>query len=235
MANEQEKKQAGIAAAKWIQDGMTLGLGTGSTVYWTILRLGELVAQGMHVLCIPTSEQTALLARCYHIPLSTLADMTSIDLTIDGADEVDPHGNLIKGGGGALFREKLVALSSKQYIIVVDSGKCVKQLGAFPLPLEVVPFGCEVTKRHLENIGCAVSLRTAGNAPFITDNGNYIFDCTFGRIECPTDLHQQLKSLTGVVETGLFVGIKKTIIVGVANGVDIRTGAENSPRGAREG
>src|SRR4029079_13646046 len=170
------KKLAGEKATEAIRDGMTIGLGTGSTVYFTSMRVGELVRDGLRVRAIPTSKQTEKLAIENGIELCTFADVQRLDLTIDGADELTPSLDLIKGGGGALLCEKLVAASSDRLIIVADESKCVETLGAFPLPIEVVPFAWQTTARRIENLNIEPHKRKKGNEPFITDNGNYILD-----------------------------------------------------------
>jgi ribose 5-phosphate isomerase A len=215
------KRLAGEKATEYVQDGMTVGLGTGSTAQWTVRRLGELVRQGLQIRGIPTSEQTAKLAREVGIPLISFAQVSALDLTIDGADEISPALDLIKGGGGALLREKLVAAASRRLIIVADASKRVPVLGDFGLPVEVVPFAWEVTERRLASLGARTKRRGATEAPFVTDNGNYIIDCDFGPIAEPGDLHREIKLLPGVVETGLFVGMADTVVIGAEGGVEV--------------
>ncbi|MCA1593886.1 MAG: ribose-5-phosphate isomerase RpiA [Acidobacteria bacterium] len=207
------KQLAGEKAVEFVEDGMTLGLGTGSTVYWTVQRLGERVREGLRVRCIPTSRRTEEQARGLGIPLITFADASQLDLTIDGADEIGPGLALIKGGGGALLREKLVAAASRRLIIVADSSKRVATLGQFPLPVEVVPFAWEVTTGRVAATGCRPTLRQDGDAPYVTDNGNYILDCACGSIKDPASLERDLKLITGVVECGLFVGLADLAII----------------------
>ncbi|HEX8638698.1 MAG TPA: ribose-5-phosphate isomerase RpiA [Pyrinomonadaceae bacterium] len=222
------KQLAGTRAADFVKDGMTVGLGTGSTVRWTILRLGALVGEGLKIRAVPTSEQTEKLAIEQKIPLVTFAEVRELDLTIDGADEISPFLDLIKGGGGALLREKFVAAASKNLIIVADEGKLSSALGSLPLPVEVVPFGWETTARRIENLDLKWTLRMSAGKPFLTDNGNYILDCACGKIENPAGLHHELKLLTGVIETGLFVGMASAAIVAGAGGIKmIEKGAEN--------
>ena len=216
------KEVAGVKAAEFVKDGMTVGLGTGSTVYWTIRRLGERVHTGLRIRGIPTSQRTEELARELEIPLVSFEEVAELDVTIDGADEVTATLDLIKGGGGALLREKLVAAASRHLVIVVDGSKRVPVLGAFPLPVEVVPFAWGVTIRRLAAFGCVPSLRVRGDAPFVTDNGNYIVDCAFGSISDPLSLHRELKLLPGVIETGLFIGMANTLVLGSQNGVEVR-------------
>lgn len=215
------KQRAGEKATEFVRDGMTIGLGTGTTVSWTIRRLGELVREGLRIRGIPTSRRTEELANDVGIPLVTFADVPALDLTIDGADEVNPSLDLIKGGGGALLREKLVAAASQRLVIVVDSSKRVATLGKFPLPVEVVPFAWEVTARRVAALGCVPALRLADGQPYLTDNGNHILDCAFDAIPDPATLHRALKLLPGVVETGLFVGMADTVVVGTAQGVTV--------------
>lgn len=215
------KRLAGEKAAEFVKDGMSVGLGTGSTVYWTILRLGALVREGLRIRAVPTSRQTEKLASEQKIPLAGLGEARELDLTIDGADEINFALDLIKGGGGALLREKLVAAASKRLIIVADESKFVSSLGAFPLPVEVVPFGWETTARRIEKSDLKCELRLTGENPFLTDNGNYILDCASGKIENPAALHSALKLLPGVVETGLFVGMTSAAVISGAGGIQI--------------
>jgi ribose 5-phosphate isomerase A len=212
------KKAAAELAITEIQDGMIVGLGTGSTAYWAIQGLGARVQNGLRIQAVATSEASEKLAKELGIPLIPFADISEIDVTIDGADEVDPDWHLIKGGGGALLREKIVAFSSKKLIIVVDESKVVSQLGAFPLPVEVVKFGYELTIRKLRALGCEPKVRVADNQPFVTDNGNYIIDCQFASIPSPAELHQTINGIPGVVENGLFIGMASKVIVGYKNG-----------------
>ncbi|MFO7815014.1 MAG: ribose-5-phosphate isomerase RpiA [Halanaerobiales bacterium] len=212
------KKIAGEKAAEYIKDGMVVGLGTGSTVYWAVQKVGEMVREGLNIRAVPTSEQTKSLAEDLEIPIVSLADINYIDLTIDGADEVDPNLNLIKGGGGALVREKIVAYQSKKLIIIVDESKIVDKLGAFPLPVEVVYFGVDKTLINLEKFDCQAKLRKENGEVFNTDNHNYIIDCNFEEIENPGKLNNELNELPGVVETGLFVEMADKVIVGTNQG-----------------
>jgi ribose 5-phosphate isomerase A len=221
MANEGEKEAAGRAAAKLVRDGDIVGLGTGSTAYFATIALGERVKTGLKIIGIPTSVRTADLARAVGIPLTTLDDHPEIDITIDGADEVDPKLNLIKGGGGALTREKVIASASKKMIVVADSGKIVAVLGKFPLPVEVISFARTVIERKIVALGASVKLRTKPDgSPFVTDNGNEILDCSFGKIADPPALARELSDTPGVVEHGLFIGLAKLAIVGRGNSVD---------------
>jgi len=214
------KRLAAERAVDHIRGGMVVGLGTGSTVYYAIRRLGELVRAGLEVRCIPTSGETEELAREHGLPLADFSRVGQLDLVIDGADEVDPGCNLIKGGGGALLREKLVASAGRRVIITVDETKLVERLGTFPLPVEVIPFGWQVTLRRLEELGCRAALRlqAQGGKPFLTDNGNYIVDCRFGEIADPARLEQVIDAIPGVAECGLFIGLADEVIVGRGDG-----------------
>jgi ribose 5-phosphate isomerase A len=216
-----QKKSVGEKTVEYIQDGMTIGLGSGSTVYWMLKKLGELVKEGLNVRGVPSSVKTAGLAKEFGIPLVYFSEVTQLDLAIDGADEVDPNFNLIKGGGGSLLREKIVDHAAKQLIIVVDEKKLVPTLGNFPLPVEVVPFGWENTSREIAKLQCAPRVRMENGQRFVTDNGNYILDCQFASIQNPIDLHKQLKLTLGVVETGLFINMADKIIVGEEKGIRV--------------
>ena len=221
MAHEAEKEAAGRAAAKLVTDGEVVGLGTGSTAYFAVIALGERVKAGLKIVGIPTSENTGKLARSIGIPLTTLDDQPEIDITIDGADEVDPQLRLIKGGGGALTREKVIASASKRMVVVADSSKAVSVLGKFPLPVEVIAFARTVVENKIKSLGGAPKLRTkADGNPFITDNGNQILDCSFGQILDPPGLAQVLSVTPGIVEHGLFIGLAKLALVGRGNSVE---------------
>ena len=213
------KKIAAGKAVEYIRDGMTLGLGTGSTAYWAIQGIGEQVKNGLSVRAIATSMQSEAMARELGIPIVPFAEIDHIDITIDGADEVDQQLNLIKGGGGALLREKIVASATKFYIIIVDESKLVPQLGKFPLPVEIVPFGWEITNRRLKELGCVPVMRMkGGQQPFLTDNHHYILDCSFGSIPDPALLHDQVSAITGVMEDGFFIGMADIVIAGSPGG-----------------
>ncbi|MHA4809335.1 ribose-5-phosphate isomerase RpiA [Flavitalea flava] len=212
------KKIAAGKAIEYIRGGMTLGLGTGSTAYWAIQGIGEMVKNGLETRAIATSMQSEALAREVGIPLVTFPEIDHLDITIDGADEVDEELNLIKGGGGALLREKIVAAATKFYIIIVDETKLVDKLGKFPLPVEVAPFGWELTRRKLEALGCKPALRMADNKVFLTDNSHYILDCAFQRIADPASLHEQVNGITGVMENGLFINMADIVIAGSTSG-----------------
>lgn len=214
------KQLAGEYAANFVNDGMKIGLGTGSTVYWTIQKLGERVKEGLSFQVVPTSKETEALAQQLNIPLISLNDVQSLDLTIDGADEIDSNLQLIKGGGGALLREKIVASSSKELIIIADESKLVTHLGTFPLPIEIIPFSWKQTENKIQSLGCQTTLSLKNNETYITDNNNMIIDCIFpNHISNPVHLHTQLKMITGVVETGLFISMTSTAIIGTKNGI----------------
>jgi ribose 5-phosphate isomerase A len=197
---------------------MIVGLGTGSTAYWAIQYLGEKVKQGMRITAIATSGETERLALECGIKVSEMDGVDYIDIDIDGADEIDRRLNLIKGGGGALLREKIVAAGSKTFIVIADGSKMVEMLGKFPLPVEIIPFGWQHTARHLALLGCQTTLRQKEAKPFITDNGNYILDCQFGPIPDPAVLQQQINNTPGVVENGLFVKMATRIVIGYDDG-----------------
>ncbi|MFC0560386.1 ribose-5-phosphate isomerase RpiA [Halalkalibacter alkalisediminis] len=209
-----QKKMAGKKAVDYIKDGMTIGLGSGSTVYWMMKRLGELVKEGLDIKGIPSSLRTEGWAKQFGVPLTDFSNTQQLDLAIDGADEVDPQFNLIKGGGGSLVREKIVNTASKKLIIIIDESKLVDQLGAFSLPVEVVQFGYEATALQISKLGCEPVLRMNGKEPFVSNNGNFILDCPFRVINHPEQLNDDIKSVVGVVETGLFLGMTDLVIVG---------------------
>lgn len=213
------KQAAGYRAAEWVKDGMIVGLGTGSTAFYAIEKIGERVAQGLKIKAIATSNASEELALKYNIPLIKAADVNRLDIAIDGADEVDPNMALIKGGGGALLREKLVALNSDHFIVIADSGKMVPHLGKFKLPIELVPFCYEWTLGQLKNrYNVVFDMRTRDGELYVTDNGNYIVDAAFDQIVDPGQLSEELKATTGVVEHGLFVDIAQTVVVGYDDG-----------------
>jgi ribose 5-phosphate isomerase A len=226
MTADELKRMAAVKAMDYVEPGMKLGLGTGSTAKHFVDLLGARVKQGLDVVCVPTSETTKTQAAVLGIPLTTLDDAPLLDLTIDGADEIDGELRLIKGGGGALLREKIVAAASSRMIVIADASKQVATLGAFPLPVEVVRFGARATLDMVQalaaDVGCQgeISLRrNADGQPFVTDNGNLIFDCAFGRIEEPELLDEALKVAPGVVENGLFIGLADLAIIGAADGL----------------
>jgi ribose 5-phosphate isomerase A len=213
-----EKAAAARKSLEYVKDGMVVGLGSGSTATFAIRFLGEEVSKGLKIRGIPTSRASEQLARSLNIPLTTFEEVDSTDVTIDGADEVAPGLALIKGGGGALLHEKIVAASSRKLVIVADEHKMVEHLGRFPLPVEVIPFASGPVKKKLNDMGAKPVLRLGqGNAPYITDEGNYIFDCHFEKILDPESLAPALKAITGVVEHGLFLGLASVAIVAGPN------------------
>ena len=228
MSNDDWKRLAAEHAIKHVEPGMKLGLGTGSTAAKFVELLGEKVKGGLNVVCVPTSEATRAQAAGLGIKLSTLDETPFLDVTVDGADEIDGELRLIKGGGGALLREKIVATASGRVIIIADVSKRVETLGAFALPIEVVPFGLTATRNMIESlagdVGCNgdIKLRIKGDGkPFVTDNGNHILDCAFGIIDDPEALDDALKLIPGVVENGLFLGIADLGIIAGPKGVEV--------------
>nr|WP_320144834.1 ribose-5-phosphate isomerase RpiA [uncultured Cohaesibacter sp.] len=228
MMSEQLKRQAAAAALEFVEDGMKLGIGTGSTALHFVELLGEKVAAGMTVIGVPTSERTAELCKKNGVPLTTLEETPQLDLTVDGADEIDPQMRLIKGGGGALLREKIVASASKNMIVIADKTKIVDALGAFPLPIEVMPFGLGSTMIALQDVcdhfgmqGSLTQRKAADGSNFVTDGQHFIMDATFGRISDVEGLDTALRAIPGVVETGLFVGIASKAVVAGDDGVSI--------------
>ncbi|MEM7284438.1 MAG: ribose 5-phosphate isomerase A [Pseudomonadota bacterium] len=223
MSIDQFKQRAAEKAVEQVKSGMTLGLGSGSTVSHAVIKIGQLWQSGelANITGVPTSERTETLARQYNIPLTTLDSHPNLDLAIDGADEVDPHLNLIKGLGGALLREKMVELTAKYFIVVVDDTKPVKKIGTRgPLPVEVVQFSWRYQANWLATLGCTPTLRGGEAAPFVTDNGNYILDCTFPQgIDDPAGLARTLNERTGVVEHGLFLNMADEVIVAGETGL----------------
>ena len=218
---EELKEQAGIAACDFVKDGMKLGLGTGSTVRYTVLELGRRMKQeGLEIVGVPTSQSTHELAESLDIPLIPLAEAGMLDLVIDGADEFDPDYNLIKGGGGALTREKIVAQSSNGMVVVADDSKQVETLGSFDLPIEVLPFEWKRTADRVAEFCSGPVVRRGGDKPFISDNGGYILDCSFGStITNPSELESTLLDIAGVVEVGLFIGICDAVVMASNTGV----------------
>jgi len=211
---EAEKKLAAQEAVRFIRDGQVVGLGTGSTAWHAIMAIGEMVNQGLHIKAVPTSQQTKTLAASLHIPLVDINTIDAIDITIDGADEFTSDLKLIKGGGGALLREKIVASITKQEIIIADSSKKVDVLGKFKLPLEVVPFAAGYVLNQLLLKHGKGKIRMAAGTPFITDQGNYIVDADFGLITDPDFLADELNKTVGIVEHGLFIDLAAVVIMG---------------------
>ena len=208
-----EKQLSAEAACNYVKDGMIVGLGTGTTAEFAVRKIGKLVRNGLSIRGIPTSNRTKELAEAEGIPLIDFSESMFIDLTIDGADEIDENLNMIKGGGAALLQEKIVASVSKAEIIVVNRTKLVDQLGAFPLPVEVIPFGWQVVFNQLESFHGNPDLRLNKGQPQVTDQGNYIIDCHFRKIENPKLLEHQLNMIPGVVENGLFINLCTKMIL----------------------
>ncbi|HUL10273.1 MAG TPA: ribose-5-phosphate isomerase RpiA [Candidatus Acidoferrum sp.] len=217
------KRAAALRAIAEVRDGMVVGLGSGSTAAFALEGLAERVADGLRIVGIPTSDATAALACRLGIPLASFERHRRVDLTIDGADQVELGTlNLIKGLGGALLREKIVAAASARLIVAIDESKLVDRLGGrTALPVEIVPFGWQTTIDRLTALGCAPQLRRTGGQPFTTDGGNYIADCAMREIPDPAALETRLSSVVGVVETGLFIGMAAAIVVGRPAGVEI--------------
>jgi len=219
------KIEAARAALGHVEDGMKLGIGSGSTAEEFVRVLAERVASGLTVIGVPTSERTAALCRELGVPLSTLDDTPELDLAIDGTDEFDSSLNLIKGGGGALLREKIVAAASARMIVIADQSKAVDMLGRFPLPIEVNPFGLRATEHAVRKASTEIgldgpiTLRMTNAAPFVTDGGHFILDASFGRIPDPRALSNSLHAIPGVVEHGLFLGLASLAIIAGAGGV----------------
>jgi ribose 5-phosphate isomerase A len=222
-SDDELRRMAAAEALGEVAAGMKLGLGTGRTAEHFVRLLGAKVRSGFDVIGVPTSERTAALAKAEGIRLATLDEEPTLDLTIDGADEIDPKLRLIKGGGGALLCEKIVAAASARMIVIVDAAKFVPVLGAFPLPIEVVPFGLAATQRAIEaaatalDLRGAIALRAADGRPFVTDGGHYILDASFGRIGDPERLAVRLSAIPGVVEHGLFIGLASAAIIAHPN------------------
>jgi ribose 5-phosphate isomerase A len=227
----EEKKIAGIKAAEYVEDNMVLGLGTGSTVYYMIEKVGELVSQGYKIRAVATSEKTADLAKKLKIPLVSIDEVERIDLAIDGVDEIDGQFNAIKGGGGALFREKMVASIADKVIWIMDSSKVVDSIGTFPLPVEILPYGYSHIIKELKLLSLNPVLRLKDSIPFVTDNHNYIVDLHIGKAFDIESVSGKLKSITGVLETGLFINTCNRIIIGTSNGAKIVENDNNTKFG----
>ena len=225
-AMDRAKRAAGRRAAAMVEDGMRVGLGTGSTARWLVERLGERVREeGLSISAVPTSSATARLAEEAGIALADLNDLGGLDIAIDGADELDGRLSLVKGGGGALLREKIVAAAADRMVVIADAAKRVASLGAFPLPVEVIPFGRRTAQDQIEDLlaesdvlGTGISLRMEGGAPYRTDEGNHILDLALKRIGNPERLDAALNRIPGVVENGLFVGLAELAILGFPDG-----------------
>lgn len=213
------KQLAAKKAASYVKNGMVVGLGTGSTAKHAILELGNLVAQGLSIRALASSIESESLARTNGIDIAPLSDVEKLDIYIDGADEVDNNLNLIKGGGGALLREKILAYNSREFIVIVDETKLVDQLGKFQLPVEVVPFGVHFTLQQLKMLGCSAAVRQKNSANYLTDNGNLIIDCDFQQIKNIENTSLLIDAIPGVVEHGLFpYKMVSKVIVGYENG-----------------
>ena len=220
MANDQEKEAAARASLRFVEDGQVVGLGTGSTAAHFIQLLGERVKQGLRVRGIPTSVRSDALAKGLGIPLTTFDECQEIAVTVDGADEVDPKLRLIKGGGGALLREKIVASATRKLVIVVDASKRVTTLGKFPLPVEIIKFSQALVTKKIAALGADVRLRKNDDGkPYLTDENNYILDCHFGKIADVDGLARELSDMPGVVEHGLFIGMANIVLVAGEKGV----------------
>lgn len=228
MSMDDLKRQAAARAVEQVQDGMKLGLGTGSTAKHFVELLGERVKAGLKVVGVPTSEATRADAERCGVPLTTLEEVDHLDLTVDGADEIDPDLALIKGGGGALLREKIVAAASDRMIVIADESKWVPTLGRFPLPIEVIPFGLGATRRAIEAVfaengvsGQMDVRKTKDGHAFVTDGGHWIIDAHLGRIPDPPRLAAALSSIPGVVEHGLFIGLAQTAVLAGPQGIRV--------------
>lgn len=214
------KRAAGYAAVdRYVTDGACIGLGTGTTAYWAIERVGQRVAAGERIAAVPTSSETEALCRRWNIAVLALLERP-MSVAIDGADEVAADWSLTKGGGGALFREKAVALSAQRFVVVATENKLVAKLGAFPLPVEIVPYAAPYVRREVERMSPDLRIvrRGSEDAPYVTDNHNWIFDCHFGCIDDPRSLDEALRTIHGVVATGIFFGIASDVIVGLPDG-----------------
>ena len=217
---EQEKQNAAKASLAYIKDGMVVGLGSGSTSEFMVRFLGDKIAQGLMVKAVPSSEKIGALASSLNIPLTELTEIDELDIYIDGADEIDSNFNMIKGGGGALLREKILAHNSKLRIIIVDSSKNVEKLGVFKLPIEVIPFAYRQVMDQLEQMDLAPTLRKNGDQTYITDEKNFILDADVSKYDDYRSLNDSLLEIPGVVETGLFLDYVNILLVG--NGNDVR-------------
>lgn len=226
----EQKRIAGEKAAEYVKDGMTIGLGTGSTAYYMVEAVGKLVAKGMNLRAVPTSKATEAQARKLGIPLVSIDEVEYLDLAIDGVDEIDPQFNAIKGGGGALFREKVVASCAKEVIWIMDESKPADAIGDFPLPVEILPYGYTHVLRQMEAAALHPVLRVKDGKTFVTDNGNYIADLHIGAPMNIEEVAAKLRGMVGVLETGLFLNMCKRMIVGTDSGVKV---TENTKFGTR--
>ena len=220
------KQMAGAASVQFIENGMVIGLGTGSTATYMVQALAQRLEKGLHIVgAVPSSQATHDLASSLGVPLTNLDTYPELDLYVDGADEVDPQLNLLKGAGGALVREKVIATAARRFIVIADINKQVERLVTrFPIPVEVVPFAISPVHKHLEKLGAIVTVRTVAGQPFITDNHNMILDCAFpqGVID-PHALNEQIIHIVGVVETGLFLNMAERVLIGSPDGVKMLT------------
>ena len=221
MTTSNGKLLAATRAVDFIQDGMAVGLGTGTTATLFIRQLALRVAEGLHVRCVASSQASNDLAASLSIPMTTFAATPELDLAVDGADEVAPGLALIKGGGGALLREKIVISAARRFLVVVDSSKVVERLGQFPLPVEVIQMALPLVQHKLTALGIRPSLRaSASGSPYLTDEGNYILDCTCNEIEQPEELAASIRAIVGVVEHGLFLGMATEALIGYDDRVE---------------
>lgn len=216
---DRQKIEAARAALDMVRNGDVVGLGTGSTATHFVKLLGERVKEGLAIRGIPTSVDTKKLATTLGIPLTTFEEVQKIDVTVDGADEFDPQLNLIKGGGGALLREKIVASASEKMVVVVDGSKRVQKLGKFHVPVEVITFAEQLIRAKLAALGAKADIRMVNDAPFVTDEGNHILDCDFGLIDDPASLARKLSDTPGIVEHGLFINMASLVLLADAGGV----------------
>ncbi|NJP36075.1 ribose-5-phosphate isomerase RpiA [Alkalicoccus luteus] len=220
MSREREKELAAWTAVDWVKDGMTIGLGSGSTMNVFIEKLGERVQQGLSVEAVSSSVKSARLAEQHGIRVRAMEEATAVELAVDGADEVTTKGLLVKGGGGSLLREKLVLEAAEKRLILIDAGKYVQAAGAFPLPVEIVPFAYRQTMERIRRTGLEPELRVRKDEPFVTDNGLWIVDCQTKGVTVNESLHEQLKQLTGVVETGIFAAMADDVLIGKTDKVE---------------
>jgi len=220
LTNAAIKELVGTQAAELVQSGMTIGLGTGTTIEWLIKALGNKINSGLEIRAVSTSAASNKLAAQYNIQLIELNDAAKIQLAIDGADEIDQQLQLIKGGGGALFQEKMVAAAAEEFVVIADHSKLVDQLGAYPLPVEVMIFNWkQVEKQLIRQFDKPVQLRMKKDgSPFVTDHGNYIIDISFGHIADPAAVNNTLHNIPGVIETGLFLGMAHKVLIGYPDG-----------------
>ncbi|OVE68623.1 ribose 5-phosphate isomerase A [Clostridium diolis] len=216
-----QKRVAGEKSAEYIKNGMILGLGTGSTAYYMIKKVGELIKNGMEIKAVATSKSTESLARELKIPLLSIDEVDRIDLAIDGVDEIDNEFNAIKGGGGALFREKIVASLANEVIWIMDESKLVDGIGKFPLPVEILPYGYKHVIKELQDYSLNPKIRMKEEEIFVTDNGNYIVDLHIGKPMNINDVYNKVNKITGVLETGLFINMCDRIIIGTSSGTKI--------------